>query len=100
MTKQMERHWPLLHTLQNLPKKKNLDSKSSPLFQMFEPMIKVTEKYHEVTLKCDTVLMETFLHPAWRLMLFTKFLVQNIFDVPKIQLKSHKPPASAPQESN
>ncbi|KNE88142.1 hypothetical protein PSTG_18463 [Puccinia striiformis f. sp. tritici PST-78] len=38
---------------------------------MFDPMIKILKKYLNLALRCDTVVMATFLHPSWRMMLFT-----------------------------
>ncbi|POW06250.1 hypothetical protein PSHT_10438 [Puccinia striiformis] len=37
---------------------------------MFDPMIKILKKYLNLALHCNTVLMATFLHPSWRMMLF------------------------------
>ncbi|POV99958.1 hypothetical protein PSTT_13440 [Puccinia striiformis] len=38
---------------------------STMLKLMFEPMIEITKKYLKLALRCDTVVMATYLHPAW-----------------------------------
>lgn len=52
--------------------KKKLASASSSLVAMFDPMIKITTKYINLAINCNTVILATFLHPAWRMMLFQK----------------------------
>ncbi|KAI9615533.1 hypothetical protein H4Q26_011474 [Puccinia striiformis f. sp. tritici PST-130] len=56
--------------LDSLEKKKTA-ALSTTLEPMFYPMIKRTKKYLKFALGCDTVVMATFLHPAWRMQLFT-----------------------------
>jgi hypothetical protein len=38
---------------------------------MFNPMIKITSKYLDLALECETVLIVTYLHPAWHVKFFT-----------------------------
>ncbi|POW14009.1 hypothetical protein PSTT_03304 [Puccinia striiformis] len=56
--------------LDSLEKKKTA-ALSTTLEPMFYPMIEHTKKYLKFALGCDTVVMATFLHPAWRMQLFT-----------------------------
>ncbi|KAI9613150.1 hypothetical protein H4Q26_010429 [Puccinia striiformis f. sp. tritici PST-130] len=56
--------------LDSLEKKKRA-ALSTSLEPMFDPMIKILKKYLNLALRCDTVVMATFLHPSWRMMLFT-----------------------------
>ncbi|KAH9468888.1 hypothetical protein Pst134EA_009417 [Puccinia striiformis f. sp. tritici] len=55
--------------LDSLEKKKRA-ALSTSLEAMFDPMIKILKKYLNLALHCNTVLMATFLHPSWRMMLF------------------------------
>jgi hypothetical protein len=45
-------------------------SKNGILEAIFDPMIKVANKYKDLALECEPILMATMLHPAWRLLLF------------------------------
>ncbi|KNE87310.1 hypothetical protein PSTG_19309, partial [Puccinia striiformis f. sp. tritici PST-78] len=55
---------------------------------MFNPMIRVTQKYLDLALKCDTVVITTFLHPAWRMMLFNYRFSTHVTRISElIQLK-------------
>ena len=75
---------------------------------MFEPMLKITKKYLDLALNCDTIILATFLHPAWRMMLFNKRfeahitriteLIQETFEEREIHLKSLEP-ISPPKDS-
>ncbi|KAA1107854.1 hypothetical protein PGTUg99_026821 [Puccinia graminis f. sp. tritici] len=76
-TKRMEGDGPKLpmvlyeyvRVLENLRKRKEA-AKSTVLEPMYDPMLRVTQKYIDLALKCDTVIIVTFLHPSWRMMLF------------------------------
>ncbi|KAI7966412.1 hypothetical protein MJO29_002160 [Puccinia striiformis f. sp. tritici] len=78
MTKRLEGDGPKLpmvlyeyaRLLASLEKKK-IAAVSTALERMFYPMITITRKYLDLAIHCDTVVMATFLHPAWRMMLFT-----------------------------
>ncbi|POW03961.1 hypothetical protein PSHT_11444 [Puccinia striiformis] len=52
MTKRMEGNWPIVSMV----------------------IYEITKKYLKIALKCDSIVMATFLHPAWRMMLFSKRL--------------------------
>ena len=88
MTKRMEGEGPKItmvlykyvRFLNNLSKKKTA-SKCPVLEPMYNPMIQVTQKYIDLTLKCDTVLLATFLHPAWRMMLFNLRFVSHVHHI-------------------
>jgi hypothetical protein len=43
---------------------------STSLEAMFDPMLEITNKYTTLALNCDTLILATFLHPAWCMMLF------------------------------
>ncbi|KNE92700.1 hypothetical protein PSTG_13910 [Puccinia striiformis f. sp. tritici PST-78] len=116
LTKQFEGDGPYLthvlyqyvRVLENLAKQKTAAALSS-LTPMFDPMIKVTNKYLNLAINCHTVILATFLHPAWRMMLFnTRFKthvtriterVQETFKDREILINSLKPktPAKATQ---
>ncbi|POW18923.1 hypothetical protein PSHT_05241 [Puccinia striiformis] len=79
LTKSMEGDGPKLpyvlyeySRVLNYLDKKKLASASSSLVAMFDPMIKITTKYINLAINCNTVILATFLHPAWRMMLFQK----------------------------
>ncbi|KAI7934504.1 hypothetical protein MJO28_017019 [Puccinia striiformis f. sp. tritici] len=84
-------------------------AKSTALEPMFDPMIKHTQKYMDLAIKCDAVVMATFLHPAWRVMFFNKHfavhvtrinrLIQSNFDTREEHLNSLKAASSPPKES-
>jgi hypothetical protein len=40
------------------------------LLDMFDPMIKITQKYLNLALDCEPIILATILHPSWRLKLF------------------------------
>ncbi|KAA1132450.1 hypothetical protein PGTUg99_010363 [Puccinia graminis f. sp. tritici] len=75
---------------------------------MYDPMIKVANKYLNIALQCDTVILATFLHPAWRMMLFTnRFdthilrindLIKQVFDARSDELKANQPPTTPPTQ--
>ncbi|OAV99836.1 hypothetical protein PTTG_25313 [Puccinia triticina 1-1 BBBD Race 1] len=48
------------------------DNSRGLLEAMFNPMIKKATKYQSLALTCEPILMATMLHPAWRLLLFSK----------------------------
>ncbi|KAI9623895.1 hypothetical protein KEM48_009268 [Puccinia striiformis f. sp. tritici PST-130] len=72
-------------------------------------MIKHTQKYMDLAVNCDAVVMATFLHPAWRDMFFNKHfashakritrLIQSNFDTREDHLNSLKAESSPPKES-
>ncbi|OAV99932.1 hypothetical protein PTTG_25117 [Puccinia triticina 1-1 BBBD Race 1] len=95
MTKRMEGDGPKLpmvlykyiHLLENL-ERKEADATSTPLEPMFAPMIHITKKYLDFA-----VILATFLHPAWRMMLFTKRLEKHVPRVKQLiteTFKEHK----------
>ncbi|KAA1122047.1 hypothetical protein PGTUg99_023479 [Puccinia graminis f. sp. tritici] len=96
-----------LRLLDGLEKKQDI-ARGTPLEAIFEPMIKITKKYMNLAIECDTVIMATYLHPAWRMMLFTKrfenhlvrieHLINQIFHNRDSHLKSIRP-SSPPKES-
>ncbi|KAH9455581.1 hypothetical protein Pst134EA_023040 [Puccinia striiformis f. sp. tritici] len=108
LTKKLEGDGPKLpqvlydykRLLATLVKKKSC-SLSTSLEPMFDPMIKITKKYVELAINCDTVVLATFLHPAWRMMLFKKefpthvsritSLIKEKFEDRDIYLKSLQP---------
>ena len=116
MTKRMEGDGPKLamvwykykQVLDSLEKKKSdAISTESELEPMFDPMIKITKKYKLLALKCDTVVVATFLHPAWRMMLFQSWfqshvkrindLIQDKFNDQECLLKSLRPESPWPK---
>ncbi|POW13127.1 hypothetical protein PSHT_07868 [Puccinia striiformis] len=87
--------------------RKQATSTSTALETIFVPMIAITRKYMNFALACDTVIMATFLHPAWRMMLFTRrfelhvpritrMMVNKFSDRDEL-LKSLKPPPPPPK---
>ncbi|PLW20670.1 hypothetical protein PCANC_07390 [Puccinia coronata f. sp. avenae] len=77
MTKQMKGDYPKLSMvlykyiwLQDSLSKQKQAAMSTSLEAMFDPMLEITNKYTTLALNCDTVILATFLHPAWRMMLF------------------------------
>ncbi|KNE98306.1 hypothetical protein PSTG_08381 [Puccinia striiformis f. sp. tritici PST-78] len=52
-------------------------AKSTALEPMFDPVIKHTQKYMDLAVNCDAVVMATFLHPAWRVMFFNKHFASH-----------------------
>jgi hypothetical protein len=82
-------------------RKKRQAAHCTVLEPMFDLMIKITEKYIDRALKCDTVILATFLHPSWRMMLFNKRfglevqrinkLIQSKFDDQDAHLNSLQP---------
>ncbi|OAV85943.1 hypothetical protein PTTG_30178, partial [Puccinia triticina 1-1 BBBD Race 1] len=120
MTKRMEGDGPKLamvlyeyvRMLDSLEKKKEA-ANLTVLEPMFEPMITITQKYVNLALKCEAVILATFLHPAWRMMLFNKRfnsqvqritqLIQSIFEDRESHLKSLQPdpsPKDSPGKNN
>ncbi|KNE95961.1 hypothetical protein PSTG_10758 [Puccinia striiformis f. sp. tritici PST-78] len=114
MTKRLEGDGPLLPMvlyeyvrLLDLLEKKKRAAESTALERMFYPMIVITKKYLNLAVTCDTVIMATFLHPAWRMMLFTnRFeahltritnLVSRIFGERDELLKSLQPDPAPPK---
>ncbi|OAV97943.1 hypothetical protein PTTG_25886 [Puccinia triticina 1-1 BBBD Race 1] len=116
MTKRMEGDGPKLamvlyeysRVLDTLKKKKLASTTNkTKLQQIFAPMIKITKKYVNIALKCDTVIVATFLHPAWWMMLFqSRFgshvrringLIQVKFKERKNLLKSLRDNSPQPQ---
>ncbi|POW18524.1 hypothetical protein PSHT_05729 [Puccinia striiformis] len=116
MTKRMEGNWPIasmviyeyVRLIDSLEKKMETASESS-LEAMFPPMIRIARKYLNIALKCDAIVMATFLHPAWRMMLFSKrftsattritVLVNSKFIEREALLESQKPPTPPPKPS-
>ncbi|KNE99835.1 hypothetical protein PSTG_06924 [Puccinia striiformis f. sp. tritici PST-78] len=84
-------------------------AKSTALEPMFDHRIKHTQKYMDLAVNCDAVVMATFLHPAWRVMFFNKHfashakritrLIQSNFDTQEDHLNSLKAESSPPKES-
>ncbi|OAV88344.1 hypothetical protein PTTG_29056 [Puccinia triticina 1-1 BBBD Race 1] len=97
MTKRMEGDGPKLpmvlykyiRLLENL-ECKEADATSTPLEPMFAPMIRITKKYLDFAVKCDMVILATFLHPAWRMMLFTKRLEKHVPRVKELITETFK----------
>ncbi|KAI7955002.1 hypothetical protein MJO28_005402 [Puccinia striiformis f. sp. tritici] len=52
-------------------------AKSTALEPMFDHGIKHTQKYMDLAVNCDAVVMATFLHPAWRVMFFNKHFASH-----------------------
>ncbi|POW17296.1 hypothetical protein PSTT_00654 [Puccinia striiformis] len=85
MTKRMEGNWPIAS------------------------MVIYEYKIPQHRLKCDAIVMATFLHPAWRMMLFSKrftsattritVLVNSKFIEREALLESQKPPTPPPKPS-
>ncbi|KAI7937675.1 hypothetical protein MJO29_014990 [Puccinia striiformis f. sp. tritici] len=53
----------------NFLETKKRSPKCLVLVPMFDPMINIAKKYRNLALQCDTTLLATVLHPAWRLSL-------------------------------
>ncbi|KAI7948048.1 hypothetical protein MJO28_009956 [Puccinia striiformis f. sp. tritici] len=120
LTKQMEGDGPKLGVmlyaylkLRDSLEKKEAAAASAPLEPMFGPMLKTLKKYIDLAINCDTVVITTFLHPAWRLMLFKKdfpsksirieSLVGRVFQQREALIKSAEivtPPTKASQSEN
>ncbi|KAI9615477.1 hypothetical protein H4Q26_011416, partial [Puccinia striiformis f. sp. tritici PST-130] len=88
MTKRMEGDGPKLPMvldeyvrLLEMLEIKDVAATGSQLQPMFKPMIKITKKYLALAINCDTVVMATFLHPAWRVMLFTKSFSDHFYRI-------------------
>ncbi|KAA1111180.1 hypothetical protein PGT21_037024 [Puccinia graminis f. sp. tritici] len=114
MTKRLEGDGPKLpmllyeyaRLLASLEKKK-IAAESTALERMFDPMITITKKYLDLAVHCNTVIMATFLHPAWRMMLFTdryplhlqriNKLILDVFTDRDELLKTQQPDASPPK---
>ena len=99
-----------VRVIDNLEKQQEKASVTlSPLEPMFDPMLDITRKDLTHALNCNTVIMATFLHPAWRMQLFSKMfqphvkrikkLVQTFFDDRKALLKSLEPEEDSPKQS-
>ncbi|OAV86513.1 hypothetical protein PTTG_29864 [Puccinia triticina 1-1 BBBD Race 1] len=116
MTKRMEGDKPLLPMviyeyvrLLNTLEKRKAAAYLSPLAPMFDPMMRTTQKYLNLALECDTVVLATFLHPAWRMMLFHKQfethvdqivdLVQKAFDTRRKEIQAGLPPSPLEESS-
>ncbi|POW21107.1 hypothetical protein PSHT_02777, partial [Puccinia striiformis] len=108
LTKQMEGDGPKLamvlyeySRVLNFLKKKNVAAISTALELMFYPMIVVTNKYIELAINWDTVVLATFLHPTWRMKLIHKQfeshvpritdMILEIFQARDMYLKSLQP---------
>ncbi|POV99672.1 hypothetical protein PSTT_13627 [Puccinia striiformis] len=65
-------------------------AKSTALEPMFDPMIKHTQKYMDLAVNCDAVVMATFLHPAWRVI--SPQLFEGGSSPPKSQSDLHGSP--------
>ncbi|KAI9628509.1 hypothetical protein H4Q26_018037 [Puccinia striiformis f. sp. tritici PST-130] len=107
------KEWEDVNTLNLILKKKEAAAASAPLEPMFGPMLKTLKKYIDLAINCDTVVITTFLHPAWRLMLFKKdfpsksirieSLVGRVFQQREALIKSAEivtPPTKASQSEN
>jgi hypothetical protein len=76
---------------------------------MFQPMLTITKKYVKLAINCNTVVMATFLHPAWQTMLFSKSfdehtsritnLINKKFKECKTALELLKPSSPEPKET-
>ncbi|KAI7952604.1 hypothetical protein MJO29_008235 [Puccinia striiformis f. sp. tritici] len=88
--------------------KKKIAADSTALERMFYPMITITKKYLDLAaVHCDAVIMATFLHPAWRMMLFTdrypvhlqriNKLILDVFTDREALLKTQQPDPSPPK---
>jgi hypothetical protein len=116
MTKRMEGDRPLIPMvlykyvrLIDLLEKKKAESNLNSLGQMFDPMIERAKKYCDLAVKSNTVVLATFLHPAWRMMLFSdrfasqlpciQLLISRKFDDRNTYLQSMQP-ASPPLEDS
>ncbi|KAA1080701.1 hypothetical protein PGT21_017614 [Puccinia graminis f. sp. tritici] len=94
----------------DLLEKKKASARATSLEPMFDPMIKITKKYMDLALSCDTVIIATFLHPAGRMMLFAKrfeshlaritCLIADKFSAREELLKSLTPEPSPPKLSS
>ncbi|KNE92356.1 hypothetical protein PSTG_14255 [Puccinia striiformis f. sp. tritici PST-78] len=108
LTKQMEGDGPKLamvlyeySRVLNFLKKKNVAAILTALELMFYPMIVVTNKYIELAINWDTVVLATFLHPTWRMKLIHKQfeshvpritdMILEIFQARDMYLKSLQP---------
>ena len=68
---------------------------------MFDPMLEIANKYTCLALNCNTVILATFLHPVWHMMLFNDCyeshttriikLIQKTFSDQEIHIKSLNP---------
>jgi hypothetical protein len=97
-----------IQILDSLEKKKAAAT-ATALEPLFGPMITITKKYLDLAITCNTVVMATFLHPAWRMMLFKKRfgshltwitqLIQRKFTNQEELLDSLKPDSTPPKES-
>jgi hypothetical protein len=114
MTKRLEGDGPKLpmllckyaRLLASLEKKK-IAAELTALERMFDPMITITNEYLDLAVHCNTVIMATFLHPAWRMMLFTdqyplhlqriNKLILDVFTDRDKLLKTQQPDASPPK---
>ncbi|KAI9626306.1 hypothetical protein KEM48_010558 [Puccinia striiformis f. sp. tritici PST-130] len=117
MTKRMEGNWPIVSMviyeyvrLIDSLEKKMVVAAGSSLEAMYPPMIRITKKYLKIALKCNSIVMATFLQPAWRMMLFSKRLkppmtrqitelINNKFIEREAFLESQKPPTPPPKAS-
>ncbi|POW22426.1 hypothetical protein PSHT_01276 [Puccinia striiformis] len=108
LTKQMEGDGPKLamvlyeySRVLNFLEKKKVAAILTALKLMFYPMIVVTNKYIELAINCDPVVLATLLHPAWRMKLFHKQfeshvpritnMILEIFQARDVYLKSLQP---------
>ncbi|POW13397.1 hypothetical protein PSTT_03773 [Puccinia striiformis] len=107
MTKRMEGNWPIVsmviyeyvRLIDSLEKKMAVAAGSS-LEAMYPPMIRITKKYLKIALKCDSIVMATFLHPAWRMMLFSKRLEPPMTRrITELINNNQKPPTPPPKAS-
>ncbi|KNE95772.1 hypothetical protein PSTG_10990 [Puccinia striiformis f. sp. tritici PST-78] len=116
MTKRMEGNWSIasmviyeyVRLIDCLEKKMETASELS-LEPMFPPMIRIARKYLNIALKCDTIVMAAFPHPAWRMMQFSKrftsattritVLINSKFIEREALLESIKPPTPPPKPS-
>ena len=73
---------------QNVVHKKNECHQSHPLFPMFAKMISKLDDYLEEALCCDSLVLATLLHPAFRLAVFEEFFPEKKEEAEKLLLKT------------
>ncbi|OAV91789.1 hypothetical protein PTTG_27882 [Puccinia triticina 1-1 BBBD Race 1] len=96
ITKQVEGDGPKLpmvlyeyvRLLDSMERKK-VENLLTPLRIMFDPMIKILKKYINLALNCDTVILATYLHPAWRMMLFANRFSSETSRITQLRTQSN-----------
>ncbi|KAA1105519.1 hypothetical protein PGT21_010086 [Puccinia graminis f. sp. tritici] len=92
--------------IENLEKRKKLPEFSA-LQVMFDPMINIAKKYLKLALECNSTLLATIFHPAWRLSLIkdkfpeysniAKRLVEGAFQAKIKAYQTTAPQATTPE---